>query len=188
MTKSGNAAPGRNILVTGIGGGVALTVLQFAVAMGCNVYVTSGDQAKLDKAKQLGAKGGVSYKDKDWNTQLAALLPKDRLHLDAVIDGAGGDVVTKSVKLLKAGGVISVYGMTVGPKMDWTMAAVLKNIDLRGTTMGSKKEFQDMVEFVREKKIRPIISKVVTGLDNLEGIEMPLRGDEGREAIWQIGY
>ena len=171
VTKSGAAAPGRNVLVTGIGGGVALQVLQFAVAFGCNVYVTSGDEAKIEKAKQLGAKGGVSYKAKDWEKQLQAILPEDRQYLDAVIDGAGGDVVSKSVKLLRPGGVISIYGMTVSPKMDWTMQAVLKNIELKGSTMGSKKEFREMVDFVREKKIRPVVSRVVKGLDNLEGID-----------------
>jgi len=53
------------------------------------------------KAKALGARGGVNYKDKDWDKQLAALLPKDRPYLDAVIDGAGGDIVWRTTKLLK---------------------------------------------------------------------------------------
>ena len=51
------------------------------------------------------------------------------------------------------------------------MQAVMKNIELRGSTMGSRKEFKEMVEFVRKKKIRPIVSKVVDGIENLEGIE-----------------
>lgn len=171
VNKSGNAEAGRNILITGIGGGVALQTLQFAVALGCNVFVTSGDEEKIRKAKAMGARGGVVYKSKTWEKELAAMLPSDRPYLDAVIDGAGGDVVTKSVKLLKPGGVISVYGMTVSPKMDWTMQAVLKNVELRGSTMGSRKEFREMVEFVTEKKIRPVVSRVVKGLDNLEGID-----------------
>lgn len=171
VSKSGNAEPGRNVLVTGIGGGVALQTLQFAVAMGCNVFVTSGDVEKIEKAKGMGAKGGVVYKEEGWEKKLAAMLPKDRPYLDAVVDGAGGDVVGKTVRLLKAGGVIAQYGMTVGPKMDWLMQAVLKNVELKGTTMGSKREFRDMVEFVREKKIRPVVSKVVKGIDNLEGID-----------------
>lgn len=172
VTKTGeNASAGRNILVTGIGGGVALQVLQFAVALGCNVYVTSGDKTKIDKAVRLGAKGGVSYRDKDWDKQLANILPDDRLYLDAVIDGAGGDIVAKTVKLLKPGGIISSYGMTLGPKMDWSMQAVLKNIELRGSTMGSRAEFREMVKFVREKQIRPVVSRIVKGLQNLDGID-----------------
>ncbi|KAH7035263.1 zinc-binding dehydrogenase [Microdochium trichocladiopsis] len=171
VTKSGNAVPGRNILVTGIGGGVALQVLQFAVAKGCSVYVTSGDPAKLEKAKKLGAAGGVSYRDKDWDKQLLKQLPKSRPYIDAIIDGAGGDVVNRAVRLLKPGGVVSCYGMTTGPKMPWTMSAVLKNVELKGSTMGSRAEFAEMVAFVAERKIVPVVSRVVKGLDNLGEID-----------------
>lgn len=101
VTKSGNALPGRNILVTGIGGGVAIQALLFAVAKGCNVYVTSGNADKLNKAKDLGARGGVNYKSDGWEKELLKLLPKDRKKFDAIIDGAGGDIVQKASKLLK---------------------------------------------------------------------------------------
>ncbi|KAI1322254.1 hypothetical protein F5Y16DRAFT_49417 [Xylariaceae sp. FL0255] len=171
FTKSGNAEAGRNILITGIGGGVALQALQFAVAKDCNVYVTSGSSEKLERAKGMGAKGGVLYKSKDWDKELLKQLPSSRPYLDAVIDGAGGDIMKRAVKLLKAGGVVSSYGMTVSPKMDWIMTAVLKNVELRGSTMGSREEFREMVKFVGEKKVRPVVSRVVRGLDNLEGIE-----------------
>jgi NADPH:quinone reductase-like Zn-dependent oxidoreductase len=101
MVKSGNARPGRNILITGIGGGVAIMALLFAVAAGANVYVSSGSQEKIDRAKSMGAKGGINYKEKGWEKTLKELLPKERKHLDAIIDGAGGDVVDKGAKLLK---------------------------------------------------------------------------------------
>ncbi|CAD0052183.1 unnamed protein product [Aureobasidium pullulans] len=155
VTKSGNCKPGRNILITGIGGGVALMALLFASAAGANVFVTSGSQEKLDKAKKLGAAGGAIYKEEGWEKKLLEQLPKDRKFLDAVIDGAGGDIVEKAFKIMK---------------MPFTMAAVLKNIDLRGSTMGSRKEFADMVSFVSTKNIRPIVSRSVSGLDNLEEI------------------
>ncbi|EJT48222.1 hypothetical protein A1Q1_02788 [Trichosporon asahii var. asahii CBS 2479] len=170
VTKSGAAQKGKNVLITGIGGGVALQVLQFAVAMGVNAYVTSGSEEKLQKAKELGAKGGVNYKTQGWEKELKKQLPKDRPYLDAIVDGAGGDVVSKGVKLLRTGGVIAQYGMTVGPKMDWTMNAVLANLELKGSTMGSKKEFNEMVKFVAEHKIRPVIS--TTGsLDDMNSVE-----------------
>ncbi|KAI0402886.1 oxidoreductase [Xylaria palmicola] len=171
ITKSGNAYPARNILVTGIGGGVALQTLQFGVALGCNIYVTSGSQEKIDKARQLGAKGGVIYKNENWHTTLQRMLPGERPFLDAVIDGTGGNVVLKTMTLLKPGGIISCYGMTIGPSMDWPMQAVLKNIELRGSTMGSRLEFRDMVNFVKAKKIRPVVSRIVKGLDCVEAID-----------------
>ncbi|KAL8314106.1 hypothetical protein RB593_007987 [Gaeumannomyces tritici] len=170
--EGGGKGPRKNVLVTGIGGGVALTALQLAVAMGCRVFVTSGDPAKIARAvAELGAEAGVNYKEADWDAQLAALLPADRPSLDAIIDGAGGDVVRRSLRLLRPGGVISSYGMTVSPRMDWLMPAVLKQIELRGTTMGSRAEFADMVAFVRERRIVPVVSRAVRGLDNLDGIE-----------------
>jgi D-arabinose 1-dehydrogenase-like Zn-dependent alcohol dehydrogenase len=67
--------------------------------------------------------------------------------------------------LQQVGGIISIYGMTVSPKMDFLMSAVLRNIEVRGSTMGSRKEFADMVQFVKEKKMRPVVSRSVQGLD-----------------------
>ena len=91
----------KNLLVTGIGGGVALIVLLFAVKMGVKVWVTSGDVAKITKARELGAQGGVSYKEKGWEKELKGMLPKEKPYLDAIVDGAGGDIVLKGGRLLK---------------------------------------------------------------------------------------
>ncbi len=59
---NGAVKKGDNVLITGIGGGVALIALQICVAQGANVYVTSGGADKIQRAVELGAKGGVSYK------------------------------------------------------------------------------------------------------------------------------
>ena len=60
--------------------------------------------------------------------------------------------------------------MTVGPKMPFLMQAILKNIEVRGSTMGSRKEFKDMVDFIKTNKARPVISRTVQGIENLDGI------------------
>ena len=171
-TKSGNAAPGRNILITGIGGGVALMVLLFATAMGCNVFVTSSSPAKIERAKELGAKGGVNYTDEEkWPLTLRNMLPKSRPFLDAVVDGAGGDILGSTWRLLKSGGVVVSYGMTSLVQPAMPMQAVMKNIELRGSTMGSQKEFGEMVCFVTEYKIRPVVDRVVSDMTNLDAID-----------------
>eukprot|EP01117_Protostelium_nocturnum_P013715 TRINITY_DN5149_c0_g1_i1.p1 TRINITY_DN5149_c0_g1~~TRINITY_DN5149_c0_g1_i1.p1 ORF type:complete len:352 (+),score=106.90 TRINITY_DN5149_c0_g1_i1:916-1971(+) len=159
--------PGYNLLVTGIGGGVALFVLQFAIAAGLNVWVTSGSQEKIDKAVKLGAKGGVSYKDDNWNRKLKSMLPKERPFLDAVVDSAGSDILSKTCSLMRTGGVISCYGMTTGIPISFQMIPVLKNVEVKGSTMGSAKEFKEMVKFVSEKKIKPVVSHVFP-LDRVE--------------------
>ena len=101
VTKSKNAYPGRNILITGIGGGVALMALMFARAKGTNVYVSSSSEEKLKRARMLGATGTVNYSKADWESSLITQLPEERKYLDAIIDGAGGDIVSKACKMLK---------------------------------------------------------------------------------------
>jgi D-arabinose 1-dehydrogenase-like Zn-dependent alcohol dehydrogenase len=65
-----------------------------------------------------------------------------------------------------------VYGMTVAPKMPFVMQGVLKNIDIRGSSMGSRKEFKEMVHFVKQNKIQPVISRVVQNdLDNIAAVD-----------------
>lgn len=66
---------------------MALFCLQFAVAMGVEVWVTSSSTDKIKRAVQLGAAGGVSYRDKDWKAQLRRAVPDG---FDAVVDGALG--------------------------------------------------------------------------------------------------
>jgi D-arabinose 1-dehydrogenase-like Zn-dependent alcohol dehydrogenase len=55
--------------------------------------------------------------------------------------------------------------MTVGPQMPYLMSVVLRNIDLKGSTMGSRKEFADMIDFIRTKKVKPVVSRTIQGLD-----------------------
>lgn len=107
---------GDNVLITGIGGGVALIALQLCLAIGANVFVSSGNEEKIKKAVALGAKGGVNYKQKDWPKQLEALVKKHsgkQGSLSAVIDSGGGDIMGQTGKILKAGGRVVVYGMCV---------------------------------------------------------------------------
>src|SRR5207344_275560 len=87
LFKRAHIRAGEKLLITGIGGGVALFALQFALAAGAEVYVSSGSQEKLDKAISLGAKDGVNYKDQHWVESL-----KDKVGgPDIILDGAAGD-------------------------------------------------------------------------------------------------
>lgn len=91
--------------------------------------------------------------------------------LSAVIDGAGGPLYSAYPRLMRDGGIISNYGQTADVKgVGFTMSYVLKNIDIKGSTMGSRKEFIEMVKFVQEKSIKPVVSHVWNGL-NSESID-----------------
>ncbi|KAJ2960082.1 hypothetical protein NQZ79_g4465 [Umbelopsis isabellina] len=164
---------GDNVLVTGIGGGVALFALQFAVAAGANVYVTSSKEDKIERAIQLGAKGD------NWHKDLQALLGKGQIN--TVIDGAGGKAYNVYPRVMAIGGIVVNYGQTSAKDpVTFPMTYVLKNIDLRGSTMGSRQEFYDMVEFVGKHKIKPIVSQVWQGLteSNIEAAFTVMRNGE----------
>ncbi|KAF3084697.1 hypothetical protein TWF102_011855 [Orbilia oligospora] len=184
----GKLRAGDNVLITGIGGGVALFALQFAVAAGATVFVTSGSEEKIARAKELGAADGVNYKKEDWSKQLKGLLPKNRPYLDTVIDGAGGDIVLQTYGLLKLGGVIVSYGMTTNPKVVFPMQAVLKNIEIRGSTMGSRKEFKEMVSFVNKHGIEPVVSTTVKGLSRADEVfEIMKKGTQFGKLVVELG-
>ncbi|KAL9931945.1 hypothetical protein V8E36_009260 [Tilletia maclaganii] len=158
---------GQNLLITGIGGGVAQLALQLAVAAGANVFVTGGSEAKIKRAVSMGAAGGASYKDDDWPKKIRALLPKNRPYLDSVVDSAGGDIVQASVKAgLRLGGRVVVFGMTAEPTISFTMPHVLRNLELLGSTMGSNEELRACLAFIEEHRIKPSIDTVLEGLDS----------------------
>ncbi|KAF9370567.1 hypothetical protein CPB97_002643, partial [Podila verticillata] len=101
-----------------------------------------------------------------WDSQLQSLTHGEPF--DVVIDGAGGDGFKAFTKLLRMGGIIVSYGMTAHFEVDYTMVAVLRNIEVRGSTMGSRVEFGEMVDFVAKHKIKPVVSQVWPGLESAE--------------------
>ncbi|KAI0672793.1 NAD(P)-binding protein [Trametes maxima] len=188
VVVNGAVKKGDNVLITGIGGGVALVALQLCVARGANVYVSSGSEDKIRKAVELGAKGGVNYKANDWPTQLGALLKKNGASsLSVVIDSGGGDILGKTSPILKAGGRVVVFGMHASPKVTMTMREVMKNQKLLGSTMGSKQDLIDATNFLAEQRIVPIVSHILDGLEAAElGFQLLERGDHFGKVVIRI--
>ncbi|QJD78487.1 zinc-binding dehydrogenase [Spirosoma rhododendri] len=168
------------VLITGIGGGAALSALQFAVAAGAEVWVTSGDDEKIQRAIELGAKGGVNYRQADWLKQLMTQTGGGRAgYFDVIIDSAGGPGFAKLTDAAASGGRIVFYGGTTGNITDLVPPKVFfKQLDIMGTTMGNEQEFADMLAFVSQHKIVPVVDSVMP----LDETEQALRRmDEGKQ-------
>ncbi len=151
------AKSGESVLITGIGGGVALFAAKFALAHGCKVYVTSGSEKKIENAKLMGISNGANYTHNEWHKALA----KESGGFDVIIDGAGGEDFAKLLDLAKPGARIVVYGATNGNWNPGIPAKVFwKQIDILGSTMGTPEEFSDMIQFVSTHKIMPVIDSV----------------------------
>ncbi|WFD27993.1 propionate--CoA ligase [Malassezia nana] len=134
LFTKGRVAQGQNVLITGIGGGVAIQALQIARAAGATVLVTGGSSTKVERACAMGAHGGAVYKDTAWPDQIRALLPSTRPWLDVVIDSAGGAIVAQAQQAgLRDGGKVVIYGMTAAPSVTLTMRDVLHNVEVHGT-------------------------------------------------------
>jgi zinc-binding alcohol dehydrogenase/oxidoreductase len=158
LVTRGGLKRGEHVLVTGIGGGVATLALLFAQALGARVSVTSGSDEKLAKAKELGAIAGVNYKGKGWEKDLVAQAGSAP---SLVIDSAGGDGLNNLIAAVAPAGRIVMYGATRLSPSKLDMAKIFfKQIDLRGTTMGTDDEFRAMVKLVAEHRLRPVIDKV----------------------------
>ncbi len=153
-----NITKDENVLITGIGGGVSTFAMIFALALGAIVYVTSGSENKIQEAKKLGATEGFNYKNEKWDEELLKNL---NTGIDAAIDGTGGSTISKILNVVKEGGKIVSYGATLGAVQNFEMRKLFwKQLKFFGTTMGSDKDFREMLNFVREYKIKPIIDKV----------------------------
>jgi zinc-binding alcohol dehydrogenase/oxidoreductase len=145
------------VLITGVGGGAALSVLQLAVAYQARVYVTSGSQEKLSKAKELGAIAGFNYKDPEW---VSKAQKEAGGGFDIIIDSAGGDQFSKLIELALPGGRIVNFGRTAGNITELsTRLLYWKQISIHGTTMGTRDEFLSMLDFMESRNIKPVLDK-----------------------------
>lgn len=153
FTKA-NPVKGENILISGVGGGVATFAFQFAVTFGLNVFVTSGSDDKIFKAINLGAAGGISYKRDGFEKELIEMSGG----FDIIIDSAGGPDFHKLVKTCNPGARIVMYGGTLGNMDNINPQALFwKQISIMGSTMGTEEEFREMLNFIETFDVKPII-------------------------------
>jgi NADPH:quinone reductase-like Zn-dependent oxidoreductase len=148
---------GERVLVTGIGSGVALFALQFAVASGAEAWVTSGSDEKLARAAKLGARGGFRYDREGW----AGAALKEAGPFDVIIDSAGGPGFASLLDLAAPGCRIAFFGATRGSVPELALRRVFwKQISLLGSTMGSPSDWSAMMAFLAERALRPVVSEV----------------------------
>ena len=108
----GRLRPGEWVLVTGIGGGLAQSLLALARPVAGRVFVTSSSDDKLERAKERGADEGINYATEDFARQARALTGKRGV--DLVVDSAGGKALEDSLRALRKGGRAVVAGATAG--------------------------------------------------------------------------
>ncbi len=152
---------GEDVLITGIGGGVALAALQIAKLNGARVCVTSSSNEKLDKARKFGADFTINYQENpDYHKEVFSLTNKRGV--DVVVDSAGQATWEKNMRALRKGGRLVTCGATTGPIAKTNINLLFwKQLDLLGSTMASRQELNNVLRLVWNNQLKPIIHQVL---------------------------
>ncbi len=151
--------PGQTVLVQGTGG-VSIFALQLAKGAGADVIVTSSSDAKLKKAKALGADDVINYKTTPAWDEAALALTGGR-GVDMVIEVGGPGTVARSMNAVAAGGTVSLIGILAGMDGAATpLPLMLKVARLQGVYVGSRAMFEAMNTAMERQALRPQIDKV----------------------------
>ena len=150
---------GESVLITGIGGGLALSLLQLARPSAGRIFVTSSSDEKLAVARDLGADETINYSTEDVGVAVRRLTGKRGV--DLVADSAGGPSLDGSLRALAKGGRLVISGATAGREATVDLRRVFWNqLRIIGSTMGSRADIAGMLEMVAQTGLTPVIDRV----------------------------
>ena len=153
----GRVASGQTVLVLGAGSGVSTFAVALAAQAGARVLVTSSSNEKIERARELGADGGVLYTQDDWAGAVRELAPDG---VDLVLDAVGTSW-PDSLRSLRKGGRLVVFGGTGGPTVELDVRFVYLNyLSVLGTAGASPREFGRFLETVQEGSWSPVVDSV----------------------------
>jgi NADPH:quinone reductase-like Zn-dependent oxidoreductase len=146
------------VLILGTGG-VAVFGLQFAKMHGARVIITSGSDAKLAKAKELGADETINYRQTpEWEQEVLRLT--NGRGVDNVLELGGAGTMARSLASVRPGGQVSVIGIVTGTVEPLNIGAILPNIRLQGIYVGSVAMFEEMNRAIAFHRMQPVIDRV----------------------------
>lgn len=153
--------PGEQVLIWGIGGGVALAALQICKHIGATAWVTSGSADKLERAMFLGADHRLDHREPELGKLIRARTNKRGV--DVVVDSVGEATFAQSLIALGKRGRLVTCGGTSGPMVQVDVRRMFWNQwTLMGSTMGNDAEFDAMTEFFRHGSLQPPVDSVWT--------------------------
>ena len=159
LFKRGRLEKGDFVLLEGTGG-VSVFGLQLAAAAGAKPIITSSSDAKLMRARELGAFGTVNYRSNpDWQNEVRALT--GGAGVDQVLEVGGQDTLPRALQALAFGGHVAIIGGLSGFASDVPVGTLMGlNATASGIYVGSRADFEALNAFLTEHKIKPIVDKV----------------------------
>ena len=157
LVSAGGVKAGDVVLVQGTGG-VSLFALQFAKLLGARVIATSSSDAKLARAKELGAADGINYKTTpEWGQRARELSGKG---VDHIVEVGGAGTLTESLRAIRMGGRISLIGVLSGAGQVNPIPILMKNVCVQGIYVGSRAMFEAMNRAISLHRVKPVVDRV----------------------------
>jgi len=160
MVGKGNIRPGEDVLILGAGAGVGTAAIQIAKLVGCRVFATASNAEKLQRAKELGADFLINYTTEEFDKTIRDLTNKRGV--DIVVDYIGADTWVRSLRSARRGGRVLTCGATTGfaPQTD-LRHIFFRQVQVLGSTMGSHREFLDVMKCEFRGQLKPVIDRVL---------------------------
>ena len=177
--------PGESVLIWGIGGGVALAALGIAKLLGATVVVTSSSDAKLERARALGADVALNHAATDVPKELRRLLGGRGVNV--VVDSVGEATWEKSLRVLAPGGRLVTCGGTSGPKVVTDVRRMFwYHYTLMGSTMGNAREFGEIVRLLGAGRLGPVVDGVTPLREARRAFERLAAGEHFGKLVLEI--
>lgn len=159
VTTRAQVKRGEWVLVWGIGGGVSLTALRIAKQLGATVIATSSSDAKLARAREVGADVTLNHATQDVPKEVRALTEKRGV--DVVVENVGEATWEKSIRVLAKGGRVVTCGGTTGPMLVTDVRRLFwGGYSILGSTMGNDAEYAAIVAELSAGRLRPVVDRV----------------------------
>ena len=152
--------PGEDVLVIGGGSGVGSAAIQIAHRWGARVIATAGSPAKLERMRALGAHEVVDHAREDLAARVRELTAKKGV--EVVLEHAGGAVFESAVAALARNGRLVTCGATIGGRATLDLNLLFgRHLTLLGSWMGRRAELVEVLKFVRDGRLRPVVDSVI---------------------------
>lgn len=157
LVNFGHLAAGETVLIEGTGG-VSIFALQFAHAMGARTVVTSSSDAKLERARELGASETINYKTTpDWGAAARKLTGDPGV--DHVVEVGGAGTLPQALEAVRYGGKIGLIGILAAGEFN-PIPVLMKAVDVQGIFVGSRVMFEAMNKAIEQNALKPVVDKV----------------------------
>ncbi|MFL5479676.1 MAG: zinc-binding dehydrogenase [Gemmatimonadaceae bacterium] len=176
---------GENVLIWGIGGGVALAALEILRLIGAKTWVTSHSEEKLALARGLGADNTLNYTTTDVAKEIRTRTSKRGI--DVVLDTVGEATWTQSLGALGKRGRLVTCGATSGPMVQMDVRRLFWNQwDIMGSTMGNDAEFDAVANEFRAGRLTPLVDSVFDISQGKQAFERLASGQQFGKIVVRI--